>query len=148
MDWIKQGLDDWRKASSDLRTVTESADDIFNQLWGDIKVIVDAAGRLGIALLTNGSPRSRVVMMVANSSLGNPLLEDRTLAISLAENRRSITAKSDAGETRLEIAVCPDGVVCLKHQSHQITSLAAAKDIMQDFLFKGSSPFPPTGLTV
>ena len=80
--------------------------------------------------------------MLANSSFGNPLLEDRKLAIILAENRRSITAKSDAGDTRLEIAVCPDGVVCLKHQSHQITSPDAAKGIMQAFLFGGQSPFP------
>jgi hypothetical protein len=59
MDWIEQGLSDWRKANDDLQTVTESADGIFNQLWEDIKEIVDAAKRQGIRLLTNGLPRNR-----------------------------------------------------------------------------------------
>jgi hypothetical protein len=144
MDWIEQGLDDWRKASSDLQVVTESADGIFTQLWEDIKEIVIAAEKQGIRLMTNGSPQKRVVIMLANSSFfGKPLPADRKLAIDLAADRSSIVARSDAGEIHLKIEVCSDGVVCLKYQSHPITSRDAAKDIMQDFLFKGNSPFLP-----
>ena len=140
MEWIKQGLTEWRKANSALQVVTESADGIFNQLWEEIKEIVVAAVRLGISLTTNGSPLSRVVVM-ADSSFGDRLPSERKLAIVLAADRRSIVASSDAGEMPLKIEVCPDGVVCLIYSDRPITSREAAKEIMQRFIFKGDSPF-------
>src|ERR1035441_1182998 len=87
MEWISQGLTEWRKSGDDLRAVTESADGIFDQLWEDIKEIVIAATSEDINLRTNGSPQNRVVIM-ANSSFGKPLPEDRKLTITRSEERR------------------------------------------------------------
>jgi hypothetical protein len=140
MEWIKEGIDNWREAVRKSDLIAESAEGIFDDLWNEVVEISLAAKTQGMNLATNGAPSKRVVIMDP-MHWGPKMVESRKLSIELAKNQRSIVAQSDAGEMVFEIAVCPDGVVCLKRGASKITAREAAKEIMQSFLFKGKSPF-------
>jgi hypothetical protein len=130
------------QAHRNVKAVSEAADGVFDQLWEEIKEVCLAGKNRGMNLDTNGSPLSRVVLMLATHGQSNARSEnDRKLTISLSADRRSILAASDSGENEMKIEVCPDGVVCLKFQAHKVSSRDAAKIIMEPFLFSGQSPY-------
>jgi hypothetical protein len=139
MEWIEQKLSEWRKMQGDLMAIEGAADSIFEQLWDDIAESARAADLHGMGIKTNGMPRHRTVIM-AKPMIAR-MTADRKLAIDLADDRRRITTNSDAGNRDFTIEICPDGVVCLKLLSQRISIQDAAKEVMEDFLFKGNSPF-------
>jgi hypothetical protein len=140
MEWIEQKLSEWRKMQGDLMAIEGAADSIFEQLWDDIAESARVADLHGMGIKTNGMPRHRTVIM-AQPLMVPRMAADRRLTIDLVENRRRITTNSDAGNKDFTIEICPDGVVCLKLLSQRISIQDAAREVMEDFLFKGDSPF-------
>ncbi len=117
------------------------ADGIFDQLWAEITLIVDAARVKGIGLLTNGSPRNRKVLMPATPKPGENSTSARELRVDLSVDRRRITATGSSIDVVLEIGVCPDGVVCIMFAGERITLPVAGRRIMETFLSGAGSPY-------
>lgn len=143
MDWIIEGVQKRRKAEADLAAVQQHAETLFEQLWQEVTAIVATGNSEQMRLGTNGTTYQRVVWMTVNPKVGQQSASPLRMTVQLSEDKRSINASSHAGEVQFSIAVCPDGVVCLKRDGLKITMRDAGKLIMEDFLFGKDSPFSP-----
>jgi hypothetical protein len=145
-EWIESRLAAHQKSVDDLRTIWSGSEILFTHLWEEIVELAKFAESKDMRISTNGSPHERTVLMgmypVGNQSSAHP----RALKIALKQDRRKISASSDAGNIEFSVAVCDDGVICLKDDLFPVSTRDAARKIMEPFLFEGKSPFRSSDL--
>lgn len=131
MEWLKQQVERFRKEDRDWKNVVDHAERIYTAVWAEIVKVVNEAPVWDIELIANGIPLHHTVTM-----------GKRVLKLDLADDRHSIIAsRPDGAEVVLEIAVCPDGSVCVRCAGKAVTYAEAAQKIMEPFLFGGESPY-------
>lgn len=131
MEWLDRRFEVYQQAVADQRSVTQAAEDIYGEVWEAVSEIVKSAKARGISLQCNGFSPKYVVKM-----------DQWTLTLKLDTDKCGITASiSDRDDVPLNLRVCPDGTVCIKHEGTRVSNKEAAKLIMEAFLFKEPSPY-------
>ena len=141
MEWLERRITELQEAKDHKVLLEGTADEVFANLWTEVKAVVSVALQQRISLETNGKPLARVVRMITARAINSAIPESRELVIKLAEHSRWITAESDAGKDSFFLSVDSDGVVFLKFHDQPISAKDAAKEIMDAFLFGGQSPY-------
>ena len=131
MEWVERRYQQYVDERRDWGNVCQHAEEIYEGLWEEIVKVANDPTIAFTKIVTNGLPQHRTV------ALGK-----RILKIDLAEDKHSIIASPpDSPEILLAVTVCPDGVVCLKHDGERVTYSQAAQKIMEPFIFGGESPY-------
>jgi hypothetical protein len=130
-DWVNRKFEESGTATADKNAIMADAANIYEELWKAVLSVITAANNRSAGLRPNGFPQRYKVIMGA-----------RQVEIALAEDKLSITASySDIAPISIEIRVRPDSTVCLARDGKPLSYTDAARQIMEPFLFAGTSPF-------
>lgn len=131
MGWLEERYQEFVDEQRDRKSVLEHAEAIYEGLWEEIVLVTTSPTVAFMQIETNGLPRHRTVTM-----------GKRVLKIDLSEDKHSIVATlPEDTEVQLSIAVCLDGVVCLKCTGKTVNYAEAAQRILEPFIFGGHSPY-------
>ena len=122
-----------RKQECD-RLIFQNAENIYNLLWKEMTKWIEEAQQRGIDVWTNGSPYERQV------GFKSVIAEQRQLTLALDKERQTIAIGGPRLFFVLQLAVCSDNTVCLKHDGKEIQIGDAAIKILDPFLFPEFAP--------
>ena len=141
MTWIDDRLAE--RAMRDKRTelILSNAEEIFNNLWKEIKRSVDEAKSKQLPVSANGSPYERVILIPdpiqpPRAAFGEEVSRSpvsKRLRVKLEKDASEITV--DGPPHKIAIDVCDDNVVCLKINGKPTSLPDAARAILDPFLF-------------
>lgn len=117
------------RAHNDL--ILQHAERIYRLLWQEMNRWIEEAQERGIKVETNGSPLERSVVLPSQLASDLP----RILTISLKKELHVISVSGLQHPLELQLDVCPDNVVCLKHNGVEVNIDKAAILILDPFLF-------------
>jgi hypothetical protein len=135
MTWIDDRLAQRKMLEECNELIASSAEEIYDGLWEEIARFVDEAKKKGLPVFTNGKPHERVVGLVMVPGPNESFAMSKELRIKLLKGERCIKAHGPKVDIRLSLDVCRDNVVCLKYGENEIRTDAAAKLILDKFLF-------------
>lgn len=140
MTWIDDRLAERDRRNERAERILSRAEEIFANLWKEIKHCVDEAKSKQLPVSANGSPYERVILIpdpiqpprafgeeVSRSSVS------KRLHVKLEKDTSKITVSGPPHE--ITIDECEDNVVCLKINSKPISLPDAARAILDPFLF-------------
>lgn len=135
MEWLDQRFENYHKAAKDRRTIRETGDDVYTEVWKEIQEVVRAARKRGIDLQINGLPLHHTVRM------GEHLLK-----IDLDKDKESITGES-FGKTMvvLRFVLDAENAVFIENSGDPVSYAEAARRIMEPFLFGKHSAYASPG---
>jgi hypothetical protein len=111
------------KAIKDKAQIRHEAERVFTALWEEVMREIKHAGELQWNLTTNGQPLERMVKF-----------GERHVFIALDQDSQVIKVHG-AHSLELKMAVCDDGVVCLKHDGKQVLLSDATRLILEPLIF-------------
>lgn len=134
MEWLEQHMEQYREAVHERDEIKQHAPEIYERIWTAIVEVVTSDSLRGLDLKYNGFPLKHTV------TLGN-----RKVTIALDEDKCGVTAQiSDGTSVELKLRFCGDtkaGGVCIMHDGSEVGYSAAARKIMEPFLFEGDSSY-------
>lgn len=140
-DWIDSKLDAHHKSFSEVQTIRNGADELYEHLWKEVVALSQYAATKGMRTFTNGTAYERVVAMSLMPTTDQQVTTPRKLKLALPEDRRKIIASWDSEKIEFALGVYPDGVLVIKRGEAPVSPKEAAKLIMEPFLFEGKSPY-------
>jgi hypothetical protein len=134
MSWLDDRIKEDREREERLKLITDEASNMFDSLWKEIFEVIQEAKKKGFPIFTNGSEVQRVVNLSVNPGPNESSRSPKKITLKLAEDKLSISV-SGAISLKFLLDVCPDMVVCLKHDGNHISVQNAARMILDRFLF-------------
>ena len=131
MTWIESRMADLEALRQRNAIIREHAAAIYDALWGTIVEHLDEAKNKGFAVSTNGALQKRTVKLAKQNLSGDKFQFD----LRLVDSKTQISAQGDRVKFMFDLDVCPDGVVCLKHERQVISVEDAAVRVLDPFLF-------------
>jgi hypothetical protein len=130
MQWLDDAAHAVRMEREHARLIVEHQETIYEALWQELKTHIAAAKGQFPELGTNGQPLSRVINLPADGS-------GRRVVVSLSKEDHVIEASGTGVHLDISflVAVCDDGVTCLKLQGDPISLKDAAIAILRPLLF-------------
>ncbi len=140
MTWIDDKLDERGRRKEREELILSHAEEIFDNLWKEIKRCVDEARSKQIPVSANGSPYERVILIP--DPIQPPRAFGEEVSRSAVSRRLRIKLEKDASKITVDGApytitfdVCEDNVVCLKVNGKPTSLPDAARAILAPFLF-------------
>lgn len=131
MEWLKERMEAVQRVKRDERNIAAHADRIYGAVWAAVVDVVKEGPVWGIEMKANGFPLHHTV------TAGTHVLK-----VDLSEDRRRIVGtRPDGKQTVLELAICPDGSVCVRHEEKMVDYAEAAQGLMDAFLFGAGGPY-------
>lgn len=137
MNWIEDRVAERESIARRNQLIKASAEKFFNSLWEEIEQwLVEARDKGGFLIHTNGTPYERMIFASISPPPSQPSRNPKTLTVKLTKDKSAIVA-SEFGvpPVKLLLDVCPNDLVCLKHNDKQVSMSEAAILVLDPFLF-------------
>lgn len=150
-EWLKERIAE-QKASTEVATRCDyAAKSLFEELVKSCDLLSESCRKNQIPVQREGHPTDDLAKfsMFRTDSFRTQWEAFRTLTISLAKDRRSVNAKSDSGDVKLDLAFDTAHHAHVLYKSEPISTDEAAEILFDDFLFAGRAPNAfPTAITI
>ncbi len=139
MSWIDDRLAERDRRNERAELILSHAEEIFVNLWKEIKRCVEEAKSKGLHVSANGSPNEHVTLIP--DPIQPPRAFGEEVSRSPVSKRLRVKLEKDAEITvdgpphKIAIDVCEDNAVCLKINGKPISLPNAARAILDPFLF-------------
>ena len=135
MTWIDDRIAERENEKSRKSLILEQAEKIFTALWSDLRSFVDEANKKGFSLSMNGSTFEREITRAVIPVPAGQRYSPEILQVRLSREQGIVSAQGPGVNIEFVLAVCSDGVVCLKRGGKEVLSRDAAIAILDPFLF-------------
>ena len=135
MNWIDERILERDNNTRRDQLIRGSAEKIFNSLWGEVETWIADANNKGFALQTNGDPYERVVLMPVIPKPAQSHAMPRKLTIKVEKDKSAIIGTVAGEIIKLDLDVCTNDVVCLKHEGRQVSMDEASRLLLEPLLF-------------
>lgn len=132
MSWIEDRIAESSRAEEAEKLILQHAVSVYENLWDQLKQLIEEAKKYKFAIVTNGSPENREVKLTTSTT-------SRVFHVFLSKDRRTITATGNV-DVLFGVGVCPDGVVCLTFKGEPISIQLAAEKVLDRLIFPNLAP--------
>jgi hypothetical protein len=128
MTWLDEQIQKAEELKRAEALMDEHAPKLYETLWNEMNKIAVEATSKGIAVYGDGSVTSRTLRLGVP-----PQPSHSSVTLNLSKNKREIKTVGTVGVS-FDVAICDDGIVCLKQNDGPISFENAARQIMGPFL--------------
>ena len=140
MSWIEERIAESRRLEESDRLVSQHAMSVFDNLWDEIKKLIEEAKKHNFQIFTNGSPENREIRLSTDPTPTQHSSPGREFHLSISKDRKTISVAGPPVSIVFTVGVCPDGVVCLRSDGEPISIQKAAERIFDRLLFPHLPP--------
>lgn len=133
MSWVDDRSDEESKAKEDRAKIALYGEKLYEELWKEITNRVEDARNHNLPYSTNGSAYERTISR--NTPGNRPFKELGRMTVSLDREEWKILVESDERSLSIDMALCKDEVVCLKHEGRALSVPEAARLVLEPFIF-------------